>query len=103
MRSLVAASLLLLVGCKKDQAAPPPPPPEDKAELEAPAVDEGSGGAVPEEKLTLTKEKLDAFIKYQKKMLEVHATLMKDLDKISARLDAGASNRLVGTIAITND
>ena len=79
--------------CKREQAAPAPTPTEAARPSAAQPEDEQAedtqepGGAPAPGSYTLTKEKLEAYVGYQRKLLEAYETLQKDLARV--KLDAG--------------
>lgn len=97
-RSLwVLCVALVFSACKKDKAEPVPvapqaarpaqaSPPDEQAEEEA-AEAELAPGPYP-----LSKEKLDAYVGYQRKLLEAYETLLKDLAQ--TKRDAGKGDDL---------
>lgn len=84
-RSLWALCVALIFsGCKKEQTEPVAP----SAEASRPSAAPTPGRQAPEAEsqadasagpYTLTKEKLDAYVGYQRKLLEAYDTLLKDL------------------------
>jgi hypothetical protein len=105
--SMLAAATLALGACKKEQPAPPAsaaapanaPAPVAAAPVPAAAPKE----AAPVEKPVLTEAKLKGFVKYQQKMLEVHAQVLKDVKAMDAKGDAGEYGGAVGGFAAAND
>lgn len=97
-RSLwVLCAALAFSGCKKEQpaAASSPtqerPPPSAQAEEEQ-AAGEGEPGAEPAPgSFVVTKEKLDAYVGYQRKLLEAYQSLMKELATVKARPETAGS------------
>ncbi|HVG60217.1 MAG TPA: hypothetical protein VNA24_16785, partial [Hyalangium sp.] len=84
-RSLWALCVALVFsGCKKEQTDPVEPSPEASRPSAAPtpgrqaSADESPGDAAAGT-YALTKEKLDAYVGYQRKLLEAYDTLLKDL------------------------
>jgi hypothetical protein len=108
-KRVLALALALggLIGCKKDK-----PPEETPSEVRASAkpatpqpvegehVDEGPDPAIPAK---LDASKLEAFIKYQKTMLAVHAELVKDFKEVGARVDAGQAESMLGVLSVGHD
>lgn len=83
--------------CKKDKAEPAPAAPQAARPSQAPPPDEQAEEEAPEAELApgpypLTKEKLDAYVGYQRKLLEAYETLLKDLAQ--AKRDAGKGDDL---------
>jgi hypothetical protein len=83
--------------CKKDKAEPAPVAPQAARPSQAPPPDEQAEEEAPEAELApgpypLTKEKLDAYVGYQRKLLEAYETLLKDLAQ--AKRDAGKGDDL---------
>jgi hypothetical protein len=78
---ITCACALSLLACKKDKAAPPSGEP-----LEGAAAAEDPAAAGP---YTLSPDKLDRYVKYEAKMIEVMAGTMKDVAAFEARADAG--------------
>ncbi|ATB49551.1 hypothetical protein [Corallococcus macrosporus] len=76
--------LMAFSACKK---------PEDTSAPPAGAVGERAPGApdsaVESGPYTVTKAKLDAYVGYQRRMLDVYGTLMKGLQNLGALVDAG--------------
>lgn len=76
--------LVAFSACKK---------PDDVSGPPAGAVGEQAPGApdgvVESGPYTVTKEKLDAYVGYQRRMLEVYGSLMKGLQNLGALVDAG--------------
>jgi hypothetical protein len=86
-RSLwVLCGVLGLSGCKQEEAAPARPeaarPAPASPEAEQAAVEEEVGGEFGPEAYTVTQEKLDAYVGYQRKLLEAYESLQKDLAKV---------------------
>jgi hypothetical protein len=84
-RSLwVLCVALSFSGCKKEKAEPVVPSPEAARPSAAPSPGEQASAEEPEAgahagPYALTKEKLDAYVGYQRKLLEAYDTLLKDL------------------------
>lgn len=98
-RSLwVLCVVLGLSACKKEKAPSAPRPQEAAQPSHAPhedeqAQEEGDAGAeFGPTTYALTKEKLDAYVGYQRKLLEAYESLLKDLAKV--KLDAGKGDSL---------
>ena len=87
MRIVLSGLLVLLVfsACKKEEAASRPAPGEAaEPAVGAPAEGEAQAGPYP-----VTKAKLDAYVGYQHRMLEVYGSLLKGLHGLGALVDAG--------------
>ncbi|RKH80939.1 hypothetical protein D7Y21_31250 [Corallococcus sp. AB045] len=85
------AVVLALSACRKDAAEGPEGGGDAR---EAVARLEGGEGAeggedAPSGPYTVTKEKLEAYVGYQRKMLEVYGSLMRSLQDMGPLLDAG--------------
>jgi hypothetical protein len=97
-RSLwVLCVALVFSACKKEKAAPVPAPMGAARPTAAPSKDEQAPGELePEEAgpvlYTVTKEKLDAYVGYQRKLLEAYDSLLKDMAKL--KLDAGRGDSM---------
>lgn len=84
-RSLWALCVALIFsGCKKERTEPVAPSPEASRPSAAPtqgrqAAEEESQAEASAGPYTLTKEKLEAYVGYQRKLLEAYDTLLKDL------------------------
>ncbi|GEL72927.1 MULTISPECIES: hypothetical protein [Myxococcus] len=76
--------LVAFSACKKPEDASGPP--AGVVGEQAPGASDGVVEAGP---YTVTKEKLDAYVGYQRRMLEVYASLMKGLQNLGALVDAG--------------
>ncbi len=77
--------LLAFSGCKKEEAASRPAPEQaDGARAGGPEAGEGEAGPY-----VVTKEKLDAYVGYQRQMLEVYGSMLKGLHNLGALVDAG--------------
>ncbi|WP_141589140.1 hypothetical protein [Myxococcus sp. AB056] len=76
--------LVAFSACKKPEDASGPP--AGAVGEQAPGA---SGGVVEAGPYTVTKEKLDAYVGYQRRMLEVYGSLMKGLQNLGALVDAG--------------
>ncbi|QQR42677.1 hypothetical protein JKA73_26845 [Myxococcus xanthus] len=76
--------LVAFSACKKPEDASGPP--VGAAGEQAPGA---PGGVVEAGPYTVTKEKLDAYVGYQRRMLEVYGSLMKGLQNLGALVDAG--------------
>lgn len=75
----------LLAGCRKEeQAQQPAAPAAAKADSNSPPPLEDDAP------YSLTAEKLEAFIGYQRKMLEVHTSLAKGMQAMRAQVESGA-------------
>jgi len=94
-RSLwVLCWVLVFSGCKKEKAEQTPAATETARPSSAPSRDEQaeeSPEAVPGS-YTLTKEKLDAYVGYQRKLLDAYETLLKDQAQV--KRDAGKGDDL---------
>lgn len=78
------AAAMLLGGCKKEKGVEATPVPGPPARLPE------TGAKQPEAKpYPLTKEKLEAYLGYQKKMIEVYAAVLEDIRRMAAQADAG--------------
>ncbi|MBN1203657.1 MAG: hypothetical protein JXB05_01870 [Myxococcaceae bacterium] len=82
--------------CKREKAEPAATPAEAAQPLTAPPKGE-QAAAAPEPgeapspgAYTLTEEKLEAYVGYQRKLLEAYETLLKDLARV--KLDAGSGD-----------
>ncbi|QSQ24290.1 hypothetical protein JY651_04800 [Pyxidicoccus parkwayensis] len=87
MRTVLSGLLVLLAfsACKKEEPASGPAPGEAAEQAGgAPAAGEVDDGPY-----TVTKEKLDAYVGYQRRMLEVYGSLLKGLQGLGALVDAG--------------
>ncbi|NMO13727.1 hypothetical protein HPC49_27010 [Pyxidicoccus fallax] len=77
--------LLAFSACKKEEAASRPAPEQaDGALAGGPEAGEGEAGPY-----VVTKEKLDAYVGYQRQMLEVYGSMLKGLHNLGALVDAG--------------
>ncbi len=115
----LCAALAVLAGCKKDE--PPKGAPADVAprEVRVPqpvspptpgtpgAPDASAGGAdgpsAEEEKLTLSKTELDAFVTYQRRRQELFTALIGELGKLQAKADAGKYEGTIGGVGAMKD
>jgi hypothetical protein len=98
-RSLwVLCVVLGLSACKKEKAEPAARPQEAarpshaRHEDEQAPEEEDGGAEFGPNAYTLTKEKLDAYVGYQRKLLDAYESLLKDLAKVKP--DAGKGNEL---------
>ncbi len=98
-RSLwVLCVVLGLSACKKEKAESAPRPveaarPSHASREDEQAPEEGDAGAeFGPSAYTVTKGKLDAYVGYQRKLLEAYESLLKDLAKV--KLDAGKGDEL---------
>ncbi|MDY7230470.1 hypothetical protein [Hyalangium rubrum] len=95
-RSLwVLCAALFLSGCKKEQASEAPRPAEAARPSEAPLEGEQAeepGAEFAPGAYTVTKEKLDAYVGYQRKLLEAYDALLKDMAGVQGRLKDGGSD-----------
>jgi hypothetical protein len=87
---------LVFSACKKEKAESAPSATEAARPSSAPSQDEQAAespeaDAVPGS-YTLTKEKLDAYVGYQRKLLDAYETLLKDLAQV--KRDAGKGDDL---------
>jgi len=96
-RSLwVLCVALVFSGCKKEKAEPTTPAMETAKP--SPAPSQGEQAAEPPEAefapgpYPLTKEKLDAYVGYQRKLLDSYEALLKDLAQV--KRDAGKGDEL---------
>ncbi len=95
-RSLWVLSVVLVcVGCQREQAKGPPP--TDQAARPSPAEPEGEQAAATEEEYgpspyVVTKEKLNAYVGYQRKLLEAYESLQRDMAGVQRRLREGKSD-----------
>ncbi|KFE72408.1 hypothetical protein [Hyalangium minutum] len=84
--------------CKKEKAEPAPAAPQAARPSPAPSPDEqadedeASEAELAPGPYPLTKEKLDAYVGYQRKLLEAYETLLKDLAQ--TKRDAGKGDDL---------
>ena len=94
-----AVAALALVACKKEQPASLAPPPQ------AAAAPEGVVAATEPvaQAFVATGPKLASFVKYQQKMLEVHAQALTDLKTMDGKGDAGDYGGVAGGLAAAND
>ncbi|QDF06796.1 hypothetical protein [Myxococcus xanthus] len=76
--------LVAFSACKKPEDASAPP--AGAVGEQAPGAPAGVVEAGP---YTVTKEKLDAYVGYQRRMLDVYGSLMKGLQNLGALVDAG--------------
>jgi hypothetical protein len=98
-RSLwVLCVVLGFSACKKEKAESVPRAPEadrpstaSHGDEQAPN-DEGAGAEFGPHAYTVTKEKLDAYVGYQRKLLEAYESLLRDMAKV--KLDAGKGDSL---------
>ncbi len=79
---LIGGIAIAFAGCKKEQPAPGAPGAAPPAAHHHWAGEADAGFVV-------TPEKIDAFIAYQKKMLEVWAGTLEDLERLEGKADAG--------------
>ncbi|MFL5349502.1 MAG: hypothetical protein ACJ8AT_32275 [Hyalangium sp.] len=98
-RSLWVLYMVLgLSACKKEKAESAPRPLEAARPSHAPhegeqaQEDEDAGAEFGPSTYALTKQKLDAYVGYQRKLLEAYESLLKDLAKV--KLDAGKGDEL---------
>jgi hypothetical protein len=97
-RSLwVLCVALSFSACKKEKTEPVAPDPEAARPSAAPPRGEQAGAEEPQAEAdagpyALTKEKLDAYVGYQRKLLEAYDTLLKDLAQ--AKKDAKQGDEL---------
>jgi hypothetical protein len=97
MRTVLSGLLVLLTfsACKKEEAAPRPAPGEAAEPADgAPAAGEAEVGPY-----TVTKEKLDAYVGYQRRMLDVYGSLLKGLHGLGALVDAGTPEAMASARA----
>ncbi|MBZ4416756.1 hypothetical protein [Myxococcus sp. RHSTA-1-4] len=87
--------LLAFSACKKEEAASRPAP-EQAAGGSAGGPEDGEDGAGP---YVVTKEKLDAYVGYQRRMLEVYGSLLKGLHNLGALVDAGTPEAMASARA----
>jgi hypothetical protein len=87
--------LLAFSACKKEEAAPRPAS-EEAAGAAAGGPVEGEAAAGP---YVVTKEKLDAYVGYQRRMLEVYGSLLKGLHNLGALVDAGTPEAMASARA----
>lgn len=84
--------------CKKEKAESAPAAPQAARPSPAPSQDEQADEEEPSEAelapgpYPLTKEKLDAYVGYQRKLLDAYETLLKDL--VQTKRDAGKGDDL---------
>ncbi|HYI02231.1 hypothetical protein [Hyalangium sp.] len=96
-RSLwVLCVALFFSACKKEQAEPAPPSleatrPSPALPKDEQAAEEPGGEAAPGA-YTLTQEKLEAYVRYQRQLLAAYEALLKDMAPL--RLDAGRGDEL---------
>ncbi|WP_164000152.1 hypothetical protein [Pyxidicoccus caerfyrddinensis] len=97
MRTMLSGLLVLLAfsACKKEEAAPRPAP----GEAAEPATGAPVEGAAEVGPYTVTKEKLDAYVGYQRRMLEVYGSLLKGLHGLGALVDAGTPEAMASARA----
>ncbi|MCE9667829.1 hypothetical protein LY474_08405 [Myxococcus stipitatus] len=93
----VLAGVVTLSGCKKD-ADTGVPAPRVEAEAAAPA------GPPPEEETepgayVVTREKVDAYVTYQQRMLDVYGQQVKGLQGLGALVDAGTPEAMAAARA----
>jgi nitrous oxide reductase accessory protein NosL len=95
-RSLwVLFGVLAFSACKKDKEAEAPAPMEaarpSKASFEGKQVEDAQepGTEYGPSAYVVTKEKLDAYVGYQRKLLEAYEALLKDMAKVHGRLQEG--------------
>jgi hypothetical protein len=96
-RSLwVLCVVLGFSACKKEKAEPTPGATETARPSPAPSKDEQAEespeAAAAHGPYALTKEKLDAYVGYQRKLLDAYETLLKDLAQV--KRDAGKGDDL---------
>jgi hypothetical protein len=77
----------LLAGCRKEEHAQPPAMPAAGTR----AGSESQPAPEEDTPYSLTTDKLEAFIGYQRKMLEVHASLAKGMQLARAQVESGAA------------
>ncbi|MCY1021197.1 hypothetical protein [Pyxidicoccus sp. MSG2] len=97
MRTVLSGLLVLLTfsACKKEEAAPRPAP----GEAAEPANGTPAGGEAEVGPYTVTKEKLDAYVGYQRRMLDVYGSLLKGLHGLGALVDAGTPEAMASARA----
>jgi len=97
MRTVLSGLWVLLAfsACKKEEGASRPVPGE-AAEAATADLVEGAAEAGP---YAVTKEKLDAYVGYQRRMLEVYGSLLKGLHGLGALVDAGTPEALASARA----
>lgn len=82
---LLGAGLALGAGCRNE-----PQPPADPTVAAAARAAERASEAPEGRDFRATPEKLDAYVRYQRRLLEEQGRLWKELQGVAARLDAGA-------------
>ncbi|WP_224243653.1 hypothetical protein [Hyalangium gracile] len=100
-RSLwVLCVVLGFSGCKKEKAEPAPRAAEVARPSSAPhegeqAPEDGAGGAeFGPHAYTVTKPKLNAYVGYQRKLLEAYESLLKDVAMAKVKPDAGRGDAM---------
>jgi hypothetical protein len=92
--------LVVFSACKKEEAPAPSaaPAPASREPGGATAARPPAAGKAPEAKpreeplaRPLTKEKVDAYVDYQRRMLAVYETSLKDMAALQGRVDAGVT------------
>lgn len=87
---LIAALAAGATACREEPAAGPA---ADETQLEAIRVRAAEEAAREDEadpkSYVVTKEKLDAFVRYQRRMHEVHGALVRDTRRLMSRTDGG--------------
>jgi len=94
MKRALLALALTAAACKKEQPA---------AAAEAARANQAVTQAPAEGEYVVTSAKLDAFVMYQEKVLEVWSGSMKDLASMSAKADAGRYEGTAGTALAAQD
>lgn len=99
MRTVLSGLLVLLTfsACKKEETASRPAPGEAAGQpSEAAPVADGEVAAGP---YAVTKAKLDAYVGYQRRMLEVYGSMLKGLQGLGALVDAGTPEAMASARA----
>ncbi len=101
MRNLgkVAVALLALAACEKGAGGPAAAVPGPAASARPPS----SAPEPPASPTGLTAERLQAFVKYQQRMVDVFAQAQRDVRELDARADAGAYVGDGGALAMAGD
>jgi hypothetical protein len=92
------AFLFLASACKRDAN----PPPTSQGLVEEQATEQADAGKPPE-KFAVSKEKLDAFVVYQRAMIDVYGSMLKELRTVGTKADAGKYQGLTGGAAAVGD
>lgn len=87
--------LLAFSACKKEETAPRPAP-EQAAEVATGGPVDGEAAAGP---YVVTKQKLDAYVGYQQRMLDVYGSMLKGLHGLGALVDAGTPEAMASARA----